>query len=103
MAQFAEATAGAVATPGLVFFYSKSSGRCRKVDAYIAQVLQRRRNHETFRLYRVASEERPDLVRRFRVDTIPTLLVVDGGRVRARLRSPRNCREIETLLAPWLR
>jgi thioredoxin-like negative regulator of GroEL len=88
--------------PGLVFFYSSRSGACRRVEGFLAQVLQRRRNHGTFRLYRVAEEERPDLVERFEVERTPTLVVVEGKRVRARLTSPRGCREIERFLAPWL-
>ena len=68
----------------------------------MAQVLQRRRNHGTFKLYRVAQEERPDLVERFEVDKMPTLVVVEGKQVRARLAMPRGCREIERFLAPWL-
>ena len=47
------------AQPGLVFFYSSVSGACRRAEGFLAQVLQRRRNHETFRLYRVDQEERP--------------------------------------------
>jgi thioredoxin-like negative regulator of GroEL len=88
--------------PGLVFFHSSVSGGCRRVEGFLAQVLQRRRNHETFRLYRVAHEERPDLVERFGVATLPTLMVVEGKTVRARLERPRGCREIEAFLQPWL-
>jgi thioredoxin-like negative regulator of GroEL len=88
--------------PGLVFFYSTASGGCRRAEGFLAQVLQRRRNHETFRLYRVAQEERPDLIERFDIDTVPTLVVVEGKRVRARLEKPRGCREIEAFLQPWL-
>ena len=88
--------------PGLVYFHSSVSGSCRRVEGFLAQVLQRRRNHETFRLYRVAQEERPDLVDRFDVSVMPTLVVVEGKVVRAKLEHPRGCREIETFLAPWL-
>jgi thioredoxin-like negative regulator of GroEL len=88
--------------PGLVFFYSSRSGSCRRVEGFLAQVLQRRRNHGTFKLYRVAEEERPDLVERFAVDSTPTLVVVEGKQVRGRLSKPRGCREIERFLAPWL-
>jgi thioredoxin-like negative regulator of GroEL len=88
--------------PGLVFFHSAVSGRCRRVEGYIAQVLQRRRNHETFKYYAVARERRPDLVERFGVVELPTLVVVEGKVVRARLEVPRGCREIEAFLAPWL-
>src|SRR3989442_1936014 len=86
--------------PGLVFFYSDVSGACRRAEGFLAQVLQRRQNHETFRLYRVAKEDRPDLVERFGVEQMPTLVVVEGRRVRGRLAQPLGCREIERCLAP---
>ena len=89
--------------PGLVFVHSRSSGRCRRVEGYLAQVLQRRRNHDTFKLYRVPVEERADLARRFGVDTLPTILVVENKLVSARIVAPRGCREIEAALAPWLK
>jgi thioredoxin-like negative regulator of GroEL len=88
--------------PGLVFFHSSLSGHCRRVEGFLAQVLQRRRNHGTFRLYRVDEEHRPDLVERFAVSAIPTLVVVEHKLVRARLERPRGCRDIERFLAPWL-
>jgi thioredoxin-like negative regulator of GroEL len=88
--------------PRLVFFYSSESGRCRRVDGFLAQVLQQRRNHETFQLYRVDREERPDLAERFHVERVPTLYVVEGKLVRARLEEPRGCRDIQRFLAPWL-
>jgi thioredoxin-like negative regulator of GroEL len=91
------------AKPGLVFFYSPLSGSCRRVDGFLAQVLQRRRNHGTFRLYRVDQKERPDLVERFGIGEMPTLVVVEGKSVRARLEKPRGCGEIERFLAPWLK
>jgi thioredoxin-like negative regulator of GroEL len=88
--------------PGLVFFHSSVSGRCRRVEGYVAQVLQRRRNHATFKYYSVASEERPDLVEKFKVTELPTLVVVENRLVSARLEQPRGCRDIEHFLAPWL-
>jgi hypothetical protein len=78
------------------------SGRCRRIEGYIAQVLQRRRNHETFKYYSVAEEKRPDLLEKFGVTQTPTLIVVEGATVRGRLEEPRGCREIESFLAPWL-
>jgi thioredoxin-like negative regulator of GroEL len=98
----------AVATPAreeqlrLVFFHSTLSGHCRRVEGFLAQVLQRRRNHGTFKVVPVAEEERPDLLERFRIDTVPTLLVVEGSSVAGRLERPRGCRDIEGFLAPWL-
>jgi thioredoxin-like negative regulator of GroEL len=98
----------AVATPALepqprlVFFHSTLSGHCRRVEGFLAQVLQRRRNHATFRVVRISEEERPDLLERFQVETVPTLVVVQGKLVAGRLERPRGCRDIEGFLAPWL-
>jgi thioredoxin-like negative regulator of GroEL len=92
-----------VVRPRLVFFTSARSGHCRRVEGFLAQVLQRRRNHGTFRLHVVDEAEHPELVRRFRVEAVPTIVVVDGRRERARLEQPRGCRDIEALLSPWLR
>jgi thioredoxin-like negative regulator of GroEL len=89
--------------PRLIFFFSPASGRSRRVDGYLSQVLQRRHNHESFRLYRVDVDEEPELVQRFGIDEVPTLVVVEGKHVSGRLTSPRGCRQIEELLAPWLR
>jgi thioredoxin-like negative regulator of GroEL len=98
----AAASVRAGTKPGLVFFHSGVSGACRRAEGFLAQVLQRRRNHETFTLYRVAQEERPDLLEQFEITTMPTLVVVEAKTVRARLERPRGCREIEAFLAPWL-
>jgi thioredoxin-like negative regulator of GroEL len=92
-----------LAQPGLVFFHSALSGQCRRVEGFLAQVLQRRHNHGTFKLYRVDCGERPDLVRRFRIEEVPTLVVVEDRTVQARLELPRGCRQIEQFLSPWLR
>ena len=73
------------------------------MEGFLAQVLQRRRNHSTFRVLFVDEEEHPDLVERFGVEGFPTLVVVEDRTVRARLDEPRGCREIERLLSPWLR
>ncbi len=91
------------ARPRLIFFTLQQSGQCRRVEGFLAQVLQRRRNHGTFRLHIVDGHEHPDLVERFRVDTFPTLVVVEDRSERARLERPRGCREIERALAPWLK
>jgi thioredoxin-like negative regulator of GroEL len=99
----AERPVAAAKRPTLVFFYSGKSGASRRVEGFLAQVLQRRGNHATFRLARVEVDERPDLVERFAVNEVPTLLVVEEQRVRARLSRPRGCVEISHLLAPWLR
>lgn len=87
----------------LAFFHSATSGRCRRVEGFIAQVLQRRQNHETFAVVPIAREHQPELFERFGIDKVPTLVVIEDRSVRRKLEEPRSCREIETFLAPWLR
>jgi thioredoxin-like negative regulator of GroEL len=95
-------TASAAERPRLVFFQSSSSGRSRRVEGFLAQVLQRRANHDTFRIYRVDAQQQAELVERFGIETIPTLVIVEERRVRGQLPNPRGCRDIERFLAPWL-
>lgn len=97
------ATVPARARPQLLFFYSRSSGHSRRVEGLLAQVLQRRRNHETFQVRRLDYEEHGDLARRCGVSEAPALVVVREKRVQARIERPRGCTEIQTVLAPWLR
>jgi len=85
-----------------VFFCSKASGRSRRVEGYLSQVLQRRGNHESFQLLNVDVAENAELAERFGVKEVPTIVVVEDKRVRGRLERPRGCRDIEQLLAPWL-
>jgi thioredoxin-like negative regulator of GroEL len=89
--------------PTLIFFHSTKEGRSRRAEGFLAQVLQRRRNHETFLVRYVAREERPDLLEKFRIRETPTMVVVEDRRVQGRLTQPHGCEDIQTFLAPWLR
>jgi thioredoxin-like negative regulator of GroEL len=102
-ARTAEAPGQPRERPKLVLFYSPQSGHCRRVEGFIAQVLQRRRNHATFALVRVSVDRRPDLAMKFRVEKVPTLCVVEGRKLRKTIVAPRGCRELERELEPWLR
>jgi thioredoxin-like negative regulator of GroEL len=95
-------TAQAHDRPLLIFFTSDTNGRCRRAEGFLAQVLQRRHNHETFSLRFVKADERPDLIDRFQVEKTPTLMVVADRIVRGKLVEPRGCEEIQAFLAPWL-
>lgn len=98
------ATANAADTrPKLVFFYSDRSGRSRRAEGYLAQVLQRRRNHDTFQLHRIDYNTRPDLAQRCGIQNPPALVVIANKRVQACVEQPRGCTEIQKALAPWLR
>jgi thioredoxin-like negative regulator of GroEL len=88
--------------PMLLFFTSQTNGRCRRTEGFLAQVLQRRHNHETFSLRFVEQVDHPDLLERFRVLTTPTLMVVADKVVRGKLVEPHGCEEIQAFLAPWL-
>jgi thioredoxin-like negative regulator of GroEL len=92
-----------VERPRLVFFYSPVSGRCRRAEGFLAQVLQRRHNHDTFELTRVSVDARPDLAERFKIESVPTIVVVEGRRVKKRVVAPNGCRELERELAAWLK
>ncbi len=53
-------------------------------------------------MQRVNCDEHPELVERYAVTQMPTLVVIDDGRVLGRLEGFCGCREIENLLGPWL-
>jgi thioredoxin-like negative regulator of GroEL len=89
------------AKPRLVFFYSPTSGRSRRLEALLANVLRLRRNHEAFEVVRVDIGERPDLAERFRIEVVPTVLVIEGSRVVRRITSLKGA-ELERELAKWL-
>jgi hypothetical protein len=69
---------GAPPKPSLLFFFDPRSGRSRRIDGFLAQVLQHRRNHDTFHLYRIDVTQHPDLATKFKVGTVPTLVVVEN-------------------------
>jgi thioredoxin-like negative regulator of GroEL len=94
---------GAAEKPRLLFFYGPQDGHSRRVEGFIAQVMQRRGNHDTFVIHRIDADTNRDLALRYRVEDVPTVLVVDGRRVRARLVRPTGCVDLRESLEPWLR
>ena len=99
-----EAPVGATTErPRLILFHSSTDGRCRRAEGFLAQVLQRRRNHHTFDLVRVDVVQRPELAERLGVVEVPTLVVVTDKKVRRKIVAPNGCRDLEAELAPWLR
>lgn len=89
--------------PVLVVFSDRRSGPARRAEGFLAQVLQRRGNHGTFRVHHVDIGDRPELAERFGVTATPTMLVIEDKQVRVRITAPAGCREIESQLAPWLK
>ena len=88
--------------PQLLFFYDPTDGRARRVEGFLAQVLQRRRNHDIVAVRRIDVRRHADLRDRFRIQATPALVVVHDKRVQGRLELPRGCKAIATLLQPWL-
>ena len=88
--------------PRLVFFTASTSGPCRKTEGWIAQILQHRRNHRKIKLVTVDVGSRPELKERFRVEGLPTLVLVEERTAKARLECPRGIKDITAMLAPWL-
>lgn len=89
--------------PQLLFFYDAADGRARRVDGFLAQVLQRRGNHQALALRRVDVRKHSKLVERLGIHVTPSLVVIDEGRVQRRLDTPRGCEVIAKFLGPWLR
>lgn len=93
----------AAATLRLVFFYSPTSGQCRRTEAHLAHTLQRRKNRARFELVKVNVGERPDLAERFGIEALPTLVVIEGRRAVRRIVSPPTAIDLARSLKPWLR
>ena len=86
--------------PLLVFFCSQTSGPARRMESLLAHLARKERTR--LRILRVDINEQPELVERFRVEAVPTLVLVIGKRVVGRLdgRVSQPC--IEALLEPHL-
>jgi thioredoxin-like negative regulator of GroEL len=56
-----------------------------------------------FEMMRIDVEARSDIAARLRVTSVPTLLVVEGRRVRARLEIVSSAQKLDAFLAPWLK
>lgn len=97
------AAESATVRPSLMFFFSPTSGASRRVEGFLAQVLQRRSNHATFELRYLDADAHAELAQRLGVVQVPTVLVLEGGRVEVRVEQPRGAAELRTALAPWLR
>jgi len=61
-----------------------------------------RKERARLRITRVDVDERPAIAERFRVETVPTLVLVKGKRVVARLEGRASAPRIERSIAPHL-
>jgi thioredoxin 1 len=86
--------------PLLVFFSSTRSGPARRMESLLAHL--GRKERARLRVTRVDVEARPDLAERFKVETVPTLVLVKDKRVVVRLEGRASAPRIERAIAPHL-
>jgi thioredoxin 1 len=86
--------------PLLVFFSTKSSGPCRRMDSLLAHLARKERGR--LRVARVDVEEDPETAQRFQVSEVPALVLVKSKRVVGRLEGRAKASDIEELVEPHL-
>jgi thioredoxin 2 len=86
--------------PLLVFFTSARSGPARRMESLLAHLARKERSR--LRTAKVDVDSRPDLAEKFDVDAVPTLVLVKGQRMVARLEGRASAPKIEAMLEPHL-
>ena len=86
--------------PLLVFFWSERSGPARRMESLLAH-LERKERHR-LRVRRVDVDASPALAERFKVQVVPTLVLVKEKRAVARLDGRTSAPRIEAMLEPHL-
>jgi thioredoxin 1 len=86
--------------PLLVFFWSERSGPARRMESLLAHLARKERTR--LRVMRVDIEEQPELAERFRVASVPALVLVKSKRVVDRIDGRASAPKIEGMLAPHL-
>jgi thioredoxin len=86
--------------PMLLFFTRATSGPARRMASLVAwiKVTQKRR----LQVVEVDVERHADLASRLRVDDVPTLVLVAGGRAVGRLDGRVTGHQIDRMIAPYL-
>lgn len=85
----------------LVFFYSPTSGPSRRMDGLVSWLYVRERKRLRLRLVNV--EASAETARRYRVSEVPTLLLIKGREVVARLEGKATGQQIDDAVLPHLR
>ncbi len=86
--------------PLLVFFTSRRSGPARRMESLLAHLARKERHR--LRVDKVDVDELPHLAQRFRVQQVPSLVLVVEKRVVSRLDGRATAPRIEAMLAPHL-
>jgi len=83
--------------PLLVFFTSERSGPARRMESLLAHLARKERTR--VRIMRVEIEEQPELAEKFRVESVPTLVLVMRKKVVDRIDGRVSGPKIEAMLA----
>jgi thioredoxin 1 len=86
--------------PLLVFFTSQRSGPARRMESLLAHIARKERDSLQVKLVDV--DERPDLAEKFRISQVPSLALVKGKRVVARLEGRATAPKIQSMLEELL-
>jgi thioredoxin-like negative regulator of GroEL len=89
-----------VERPLLVFFWSERSGPARRMESLLAHF--ERKERRRLRVRRVDVDANPDLAERFKVEVIPTLVLVKDLRAVSRLDGRTSAPRIEAMLESHL-
>jgi thioredoxin-like negative regulator of GroEL len=81
----------------LVFFTSRRSGPARRMESLLAHI--ERKERTALRVKHVDVDEQPDVAKRFRIGQVPSLALVKGKKVVARLEGQSTVPKIESMLA----
>jgi thioredoxin-like negative regulator of GroEL len=92
----------ALSEPKLLYFYSPKSGPSRRVEAFLDQVLQERKNHDVFSRSRVDVDRTPQLAEHFDVENLPAIVVLEDGRVVQKVEGRVSVGCIRDALSPGL-
>ena len=86
--------------PVLIFFRSQESGPARRMDSLIAHLARKERSR--LRVGVVDVDESPEVAKRFRVESVPTLVLVKERRTVARLEGRASAPKIDEMLEAHL-
>ena len=86
--------------PVLVFFTSRRSGPARRMESLLAHIARKERGR--LRLSKVDVDDHPEIAARFKVEQVPTLVLVVGKRAVSRLPGRATAPRIASMLEPYL-
>jgi thioredoxin 1 len=84
----------------LVFFTSRRSGPARRMESLLAHIARKERS--ALRVKKVDVDERPDIAARFRISQVPSVALVRGKRVVARIDGRSTAPKLEALIREHL-